>query len=58
MLLLIEHDVVMGTPDARKALADSILLGLPGTVDDLTPEQFREMLKAMGFNNIKIEFEE
>lgn len=31
--------------DARKALADSILLGLPGTVDDLTPEQFREMLK-------------
>ena len=30
---------------ARKALADSILLGLPGTVDDLTPEQFREMLK-------------
>ena len=31
--------------DARKALADSILLGLPGTGDDLTPEQFREMLK-------------
>ncbi len=29
----------------KKALADSILLGLPGTVDDLTPEQFREMLK-------------
>lgn len=31
--------------DARKALADSILLGLPGTVDDLTPEQFRKMLQ-------------
>ncbi len=30
----------------KKALADSILLGLPGTVDDLTPEQFREMLKS------------
>lgn len=30
---------------ARKALADSILLGLPGTVDDLTPEQFRKMLQ-------------
>ncbi len=28
----------------RKELADAILLGLPGTVDDLTPEQFREML--------------
>lgn len=29
----------------RKDLADSILLGLPGTVDDLTPEQFKEMLR-------------
>jgi mannonate dehydratase len=28
----------------RKHLSDTILLGLPGTVDDLTPEQFLEML--------------
>ena len=31
--------------EGRRALADSILLGLPGTVDDLTPEQFKDMLK-------------
>lgn len=31
--------------DGRKALADAILLGLPGTVDDLTTEEFRVMLK-------------
>ncbi len=29
---------------ARKALSDSILLGLPGTVDDLTPDEFKAML--------------
>ncbi len=28
----------------RQQLADNILLGLPGTVDDLTPAQFLEML--------------
>ena len=28
----------------RKRIADSILLGLPGTVDDLTPEQFLAQL--------------
>ena len=30
----------------RKALADAIMLGLPGTVDDLTPEVFLERLQA------------
>lgn len=29
----------------RKALSDAILLGLPGTVDDLTPEQFLQMIR-------------
>lgn len=29
----------------RKRIASNILLGLPGTVDDLTPEQFLEQLK-------------
>ncbi len=32
------------TEAQKKTLSDSILLGLPGTVDDLTLEQFREML--------------
>jgi mannonate dehydratase len=30
--------------DARRCLADTILLGLPGTVDDLTVPQFAEIL--------------
>ncbi|MBR1871159.1 MAG: mannonate dehydratase [Kiritimatiellae bacterium] len=30
----------------KKTVSDSILLGLPGTVDDLTIEEFREQLKA------------
>ncbi len=39
----------------KKALADSILLGLPGTVDDLTPEQFREMLKRYdGIDDVQL----
>lgn len=32
------------TDEQKKQLSDSILLGLPGTVDDLTPDQFKEML--------------
>lgn len=34
------------TPEQRKKTSDSILLGLPGTVDNLTIEGFRELLKA------------
>lgn len=30
----------------KKTVSDSILLGLPGTVDDLTIEEFREQLKT------------
>ncbi len=32
------------TDEQKKQLSDSILLGLPGTVDDLTPDQFKDML--------------
>ncbi len=34
------------TDEQKKKLADGILLGLPGTVDDLTIEQFRDLLST------------
>ena len=39
----------------RKALGDSILLGLPGTVDDLTPEEFLQYLRRYdGIDDAKL----
>ena len=34
------------SPKDRKRVADSVLCGLPGTVDDLTPEEFLAQLKT------------